>query len=105
MNEFTTIHEQITVDRNRLRKAVNEQMLVVGQDKNGFIYEKATPEEIADYVMDLFAEYAYEWQKANNCACVFEDLLNEHHVKYTFREFMIRMHAKAAHQYDPEEED
>lgn len=103
--EFMTIHEQIGIDREHLRRALYKRELAVDLDDNGYIYEKSTDNEINDYVMNMFAEYAYQWQQANDCACVLEDLLSENKVKYSFRDFQLRMSAKAAQRYNPEEDD
>lgn len=103
--EFMTIHEQIGIDREQLRRALNKQELVVDCDEDGYIYAKATYDEVVDFIMNMFAEYAYQWQQANDCACVLEDLLSENKVKYSFRDFQIRMSAKAAQRYNPEEDD
>lgn len=103
--EFMTIHEQIGIDREQLRRALNKRELVVALDEEGYIYEKATDDEINDFVMNMFAEYAYQWQQANDCACVLDDLLSENKVKYSFRDYQLRMHAKAAQRYNPEEDD
>lgn len=100
-----SISEAIAMDRNRLRKALRDHELVIDENENGFVYGKADDREIYDFIMDTFAEYAYEWLRANDCACVLSDILDEHEVKYTMPEFMKRMAAKAAQRYNPDDDD
>ena len=102
-SSFCSISDVIKMDRARMMKALKYNELVVGEDENGFIYEVCDPEEVKRFIMDTFEEYAYQWQNANDCANVVSDMLDEHKVKYNWRDFVKRMYAKSAQRYDPED--
>lgn len=62
MSEYgsgVSLTQAFNYDKERLVKALTDNELVVGENQDGFIYEKATENEVKRFILDTFDNAVY----------------------------------------------
>lgn len=84
--------QAMEMDKERVRHAMFNE-LVVGEDENGFVYERATREECHKFVMETLDGWYFTAKQLADCGRAMERLLEARGVdwKRSLPEFMALM--------------
>ena len=83
-----TMGKCFNMDKERIKKAL-DGYLVVGEDKNGFIYEKASQEECREFILRKFDNAVYHCLESMAFGRVYDYIMAKNGVKYTMEEILL----------------
>ena len=75
------------LDKERIRHALNGE-LMVGEDENGFIYEKADKADCDDYILHAYDNVVFLCKQAYDSGRALDAIMQAHGVKVDLREYM-----------------
>lgn len=78
MSEYgcgVSMQQAFAYDKEKIKKAF-DNLLVVGEDENGFIYKGCTDEEARDFILRAFDNAVYWALKNNATAKAQEEMIN-----------------------------
>ena len=87
-----TFGQTRNMDKERIKHALCGE-LMCGEDENGFVYAKATPEECAAYILSAYDDCVYHAKQAMDSGRALERLMKSKGVEYTPEEYGVVMEA------------